>query len=101
MKYVLPLLVLITSFFLVNPTAEASMPICHNYNRHKICILSIKRSAKNYWEYRATVSVDGVTQPPQVYNCRNRTKLQDNGKILQFQPNDPGVFICSFFRNSG
>ncbi len=100
MKYLLPLLVLITSF-LVNPPAEASMPICRNYNKHKICILSIKRSAKNYWEYRATVSVDGVTQPLKVYNCRNRTKIEDDGKILQFQPNDPGLFICRFFPNSG
>ena len=96
MKYLLPLLALIISLLLSLP-AEASMPICRKYSNHQICILSIKRSAKNYWEYRASVRVNGVTRPVEVYNCRDRTYIQNDGKILSFKHNSPGSLICSFF----
>lgn len=94
MKYVALLLLLIILFSVVLP-AEAS--VCHNYDGHKICILSIKRSAKNYWEYRAAVSVDGLTRPIEVYNCRNRVKIQQEGTILPLRQSDSGELICSFF----
>jgi hypothetical protein len=45
---------------------------CHNDNGHQICIIDIKRSAKNYWEYRIVLGVDGVKRPVEVYNCRDR-----------------------------
>lgn len=95
MKYVALVLLLIILFSVVLP-AEAS--VCHNYDGHKICILSIKRSAKNYWEYRAAVSVDGLTRPIEVYNCRNRVKIQQDGTILPFGQSDSGELICSFFK---
>lgn len=95
MKYVALLLLLIILFSVVLP-AEAS--VCHNYDGHKICILSIKRSAKNYWEYRAAVSVDGLTRPIEVYNCRNRVQIQQDGTILPFGQSDSGELICSFFK---
>lgn len=44
---------------------------CRNYKGHQVCIISIKRSAKNHWEYRALVNVDGVKIPLETYNCRN------------------------------
>ena len=97
MKYVALLLLLIISFSVIFP-AEAS--VCRNYNGQQICILSIKRSAKNYWEYRAAVSVNGVTKPVEVYNCRNFIKIEQSGKILPFVRNDPGELICSFFNKS-
>ncbi len=79
--------------------------VCRNYDgydglRHQICILSIKRSAKNYWEYRATVSVDKVKRPTEVYNCRERVKVQEGVTILPFEQKDPGEMICSFFNSS-
>ncbi|MEH1895769.1 MAG: hypothetical protein V7K94_10840 [Nostoc sp.] len=81
--------------------------VCRNYDvddrlyqHHQICIISINRSAKNYWEYRAAVSVDGVKRPTEVYNCRERVKVQDNGTILPFEQKDPGEMICSFFNSS-
>lgn len=66
-------------------------------NNHEICILSIKRSAKNYWEYRAIVSIDRVKQPVEVYNCRDRIRVGKNG-IVPFHPNGAGELICRFFQ---
>lgn len=63
-----------------------------------VCILSIKRSAKNYWEYRATVSVDKVVRPVEVYNCRDLVRVRQDGKGLPFQPNAAGELICRFFK---
>ncbi|PPS41446.1 hypothetical protein B1A85_16950 [Chroococcidiopsis sp. TS-821] len=88
------LLLLFTLLFM--PASWAS--ICRSYGGHQICIVSIERSAKNYWEYKAAISVDGVKQPIAIYNCRDRLKLQDK-KFVQFSSNDPGYLICSFFKN--
>lgn len=79
--------------FAVAPPAAASF--CRNYNGNKICIFSIKRSAKNYWEYRAEVSINGVKKPLEIYNCRTRQKIQKNGNIIKFTPNGAGQLICN------
>ncbi|MHC5938705.1 hypothetical protein [Nostoc sp.] len=94
------MLLLILLLSIVDP---AFASVCRNYDglRHQICILSINRSAKNYWEYRAAVSVDGVKRPVEVYNCRQRAKVQEDGTVLPFQQKDPGEMICSFFNSSG
>ena len=82
--------------FAVALPAEASF--CRNSNDHLICILSIKRSAKNYWEYRAAVSIDGVERPIEVYNCRDRTLVRKDGSVMPFESNGPGELICRFFK---
>jgi hypothetical protein len=87
---------LLTLSFAVALPAEASF--CRNSNNHSICILSIKRSAKNYWEYRAAVSVDGVERPIEVYNCRDRIRVRTDRTVVPFEPNSPGELICSFFQ---
>ncbi|MEH2440226.1 hypothetical protein [Nostoc sp.] len=103
-KTVALVLVLILNLSAAYP---AFASVCRNYDvddrlhqRHQICIISINRSAKNYWEYRAAVSVDGVKRPTEVYNCRERVKVLDNGTILPFEQKDPGEMICSFFNSS-
>jgi hypothetical protein len=83
-------------FFSLVSSAEAS--VCRNYQGHEICIISIKRSAKNYWEYRAVVSVDGVKRPLEVYNCREQNKLEEDGTIVPFDDIDPGKLICRYFQ---
>nr|WP_238845950.1 hypothetical protein [Nostoc edaphicum] len=100
--YIAYALLLILNFSVAN-LALAS--VCRNYNvydglHHKICILSISRSAKNYWEYRATVSVDGVKRPTEVYNCRERVNVQQSGTVLPFEQKGPREMICSFFNSS-
>lgn len=94
-RYIVILLVLIFSFSVASP---ALATVCRNYEGHEICILSIKRSAKKYWEYRAAVSVDGVKTPVEVYNCRGRFKVQKDRSVLQFTQHSPGEMICSFFK---
>lgn len=81
---------------LVTLPAEAS--VCRDYQGHKICILSIKRSAKNYWEYRAAMSVDGIQRAIEVYNCLEKIKVQKDGTVVAFEDNDPGKLICSYFQ---
>lgn len=90
------LLLFLTLSFAAPLPAEASL--CRHSNDHSICILSIKRSAKNYWEYRVAISIDGVEKPMEVYNCRDRIRIDQDGNIVPFQDNDPGEIICSFFK---
>ncbi|MBN3922306.1 hypothetical protein [Nostoc sp. NMS4] len=101
-KYIIFVLLLILPFCVVHP---AFASVCRNYDvydglRHQICILSISRSAKNYWEYRVTVSVDGIKRPTEVYNCRERVKVQQAGTVSPFEQKGPGEMICSFFNSS-
>lgn len=95
MKYWVVLLLLIFSVCFASPVWAI---VCRTYEGHQICILSIKRSAKKYWEYQASVSVDGVKTPVEVYNCRGRFKLRKDGTVIQFTQNSPGEMICSFFK---
>ncbi|MBW4493612.1 MAG: hypothetical protein KME26_11115 [Oscillatoria princeps RMCB-10] len=91
-KNITLLLVLALSFSFALP-AEASF--CRHSNDHLICVLSIKRSAKNYWEYRAAVSVDGEKRPIEIYNCRQRVRVRKDGTAVPFQPKGAGELICS------
>ncbi|WP_315789585.1 hypothetical protein [Fischerella sp. JS2] len=95
--YIIYFLVLVLFFSLVS-SAEAS--VCRDLQGHQICIISIKRSAKNYWEYRAVVSVDGVKRPLEIYNCRQQNKVEEDGTIVPFDEVDPGKLICSYFQKN-
>lgn len=92
-KYIILSIVLFILFFAVDKSIAASF--CRNYKGNKICILSIKRSAKNYWEYRAEVSINGSRKPLEIYNCHTQKKIQKNGNTLNFTSNGAGKFICS------
>ncbi|MCC3445172.1 MAG: hypothetical protein JGK01_26580, partial [Microcoleus sp. PH2017_03_ELD_O_A] len=50
-----------------------------------------------YWEYRVILSVDGVKQPLEVYNCRSHSTVKQDGTVLAFGQNNPGEFVCRFF----
>lgn len=95
MKYIVSFLILIFCCSIALPAAAS---VCRNYEGREICIVDIKRSAKNYWEYRAMVSIDRVKQPVETYNCRNRTQVKKDGTIRLFADRDPGQLICSFFK---
>lgn len=88
-------IMLIFLFACVSP-AEAAF--CRSVNEQQICIVNIKRSAKYYWEYRVVVSVDGMEKPLELYNCRDRVRLQQDGTRLPFQPNGLGELVCHFFK---
>ena len=74
--------------------AADAAPTCRTVNNHTICLLTIKRSAKNYWEYRASVKIDDQVFPVERYNCRDRVKTDKSGHTIPFQPNGAGPLIC-------
>lgn len=71
--------------------------VCREDHSHQVCILRIKRSAKNYWEYRASVSLDGEKRPMEKYDCRTRVVLRSDGTIISFGAIDPIDMVCGFF----
>ncbi len=81
------------SLFLWALPAAASF--CRQVNNHLICIVSIKRSAKYHWEYRAAVKIDGVPRPIELYNCRQRVRVRKDGQVVPFEPHGAGELICS------
>jgi hypothetical protein len=72
--------------------AEAAL--CRTTAEHTICILDIKRSAKNYWEYRAVVKVDREERPLELYNCRDRVRVRADGVTVPFVAHGAGDVIC-------
>ncbi|MGC9526778.1 MAG: hypothetical protein ACP5D7_14695 [Limnospira sp.] len=76
----------------IAPPAEAAS--CRMIADHKVCILSLKRSAKYYWEYRAQISVDGVVRPVETYNCRDRIWVRSDGREVKFESGGFGDYIC-------
>ncbi|MBF2077363.1 MAG: hypothetical protein IGR76_02290 [Synechococcales cyanobacterium T60_A2020_003] len=67
---------------------------CYQTDSHSICLVSVKRSAKQFWEYRAVVSMDGVQREQEVYNCRDRQRIQADGRVVAFEPDGAGEVIC-------
>ncbi len=92
MKFLVLLLFLVFSLAIAPPAAAA---YCRNVGEHQICVLDVKRSAKYYWEYRATVSVDEVERSQEIYNCRDRLRVRQDGRIVPFEGQGPGPLICS------
>lgn len=95
-KWIVSLLFLLRWLTPVLPVEAAEL--CRNLNDRTVCIISITRSAKNYWEYRAAVRVDGVEHPIEVYNCRDRIRVQQDGTIVPFEPNDASKLVCRLFK---
>jgi hypothetical protein len=44
--------------------------------------------------------IDGVKRPFEVYDCRQRIRIQQDGTVLPFENKDPGQLICGFFKKS-
>ena len=90
-------IVLIVGLILINwgiivPSAQAEF--CHQIKAHQICIIKIKRSAKNYWEYRASVKIDQEIRPVEIYDCRRGYRITQNGDIIPFKSDKVGDLIC-------
>lgn len=75
--------------------APASSNICQIFNGHEVCAVSIRRSAARYWEYRTVLNIDGIKQPLELYNCRDRTRtLVSDGTLVPFLTGKTGDWIC-------
>ncbi|MFQ3616586.1 MAG: hypothetical protein SNJ57_20325 [Cyanobacteriota bacterium] len=88
--------------------AIAAPVFCRVVDGHSVCVLSLQRSAKNFWEYRAAVSVDGAVRPVEVYDCRDRSASQNenrlrhraDGKTVPFSKDIAGAIVCRIYRRS-
>lgn len=63
----------------------AAAEICRVYGSQTICLVSVKRSAKYYWEYRAVLRIDGKKFPIKTFDCRHDLDLANNQR----------KFVCS------
>ncbi|HAE06182.1 hypothetical protein [Richelia intracellularis] len=90
------LIILSLQIITITPTAYGNR--CETINAHKVCIVDLKRSPKRYWNYRVSISIDEEKQPVEIYNCRSQFKIQQDGKIVFFEENSPGKFICRNFK---
>ncbi len=93
---VIILLTLPFAVWIINLTAAPTEPsTCRLFNGHKVCINDIRRSAKSYWEYRTVVSIDGMQQPLELYNCRDRLRiLASDGSAIPFLTGKTGDWVC-------
>ena len=97
MKYKWLFLLILVCWLWFAPTADAN--ICGDRFGQQVCILKLKRSAKNYWEYRAKVSIDGQKQKYQeIYNCRDHTLTRKGKYPIPFKANSPGEQVCKTFQ---
>lgn len=98
-KSIVFLLLVILSLNIAFPAQAA---LCRTTQERSICITRIKRSAKNYWEYRASVRIEkGKTReirPIEIYNCRDRVRIPKNGRPIPFETKGAGEWICSYFQ---
>ena len=96
MKIFDSVMVLIIFMFSFNFPANAAIT-CQDFNGHEICVLNIKRSAKRYWNYRTTISIDGKKQPTEIYYCRSEFIIHNDGKLVRFKEDGVGNLICKYF----
>lgn len=92
MKYLLAIACLISGLIFETPSAEAA--ICRQLGEQQICIVDIQRSAKYYWQYRVSVTVDNQLRPREIYNCRDRVRISERGDRIAFQDEGIGDLIC-------
>lgn len=85
---------------LLSMPAPAQAAICRNIQGRRICEASLNRTAKNYWEYRAIVTIDGARQPRETYNCRDRFRVQEDGTVIPFEDGDPSPLVCRLYNKS-
>ncbi len=83
---------IVINWTIIIPSAHAGF--CRQIDDHQVCIVKIKRSAKNYWEYRASVKIEQETKPIELYDCRQRHRLTQEGGIIPFKSNGVGQLIC-------
>lgn len=92
LKIIIILGLIVINWAIIIPSAQAEF--CRQINGHQVCIVKIKRSAKNYWEYRAAVKIDQKTKPIEIYDCRQRHRITQEGEIIPFKSKGVGKLIC-------
>lgn len=83
---------------LLLPIQSAQAAICRHLGDKEVCIVEIRRSAKYYWRYRVTLSVDGKQRDREIYNCRDRLRISAQGDRIPFQSPGIGDLVCNLTR---
>ncbi len=96
LKIILILVLILINWGIIIPSAQAEF--CRQINGHEVCIIKIKRSAKNYWEYRASVKIDQEIRPIEIYDCRRGHHITQNGDIITFKSDQVGDLICRILK---
>jgi hypothetical protein len=89
-------LTIVTIWSIASESALAAS--CRSIAERRVCIETIQRSAKNYWQYRTTISVDGIRQSVATYDCRDRLIYGSQGKITAFADDPTGKIVCQLYR---
>ncbi len=87
--------------WLLNIMPASAALSCRQIDGHQLCIERIERSAKNYWQYQAMVSKDGLKLPTASYDCREQLITDFDGNISSFRQRQDGSFVCSLYRRRG
>ena len=82
----------------IAPRPSLAADICRTIDQRTVCIVTIKRSAKNFWEYNAAVSINGKRGPKEPYDCRSKIKTNPDGSISRFGKNSIGSLVCRAYR---
>lgn len=94
MKGLKLLLVIVLACGLVLGAAgKAIAQQCRTVGEQEICLVSVKRSAKYYWQYRAVLKIDGKRQPTEKFDCHPR-----NAKVQVLNPSlhdQKRAFVCN------
>lgn len=101
------LALILTTFFWLTPQQPLAAITCQKtFNQDAsgqlICLLQIKRSAKNYWEYRVALKIGDRKKITRIYNCRQHSYWQadQNQVIKQDHPeqNQLEKYVCSLYQ---
>ena len=87
------LLVLLLIWSLACLPAQARPLFCRHEAFQSICVEDLKRSAKQYWEFRATVRREELQPVKVVVDCRGR-RIYREQQWSNFQPGDGGATVC-------
>jgi hypothetical protein len=97
LQFLLTLFIVILVMLGSGPDALAGEALlCRTVEGHQVCVESIKRSAKNFWEYRAELTIDGATRPKERYDCR-RTLRPSNSEESP-SPRELQQLVCGLTR---
>ncbi|WP_309744215.1 MULTISPECIES: hypothetical protein [unclassified Chamaesiphon] len=94
-------LIAIGLFVWLGSVTPARAEFCRQVDGQQICIIDIKRSAKNYWQYQAMVRIDGIDMPAASYDCRDRLITDPDGNMSSFRSRKDGRIVCSLYRSRG
>lgn len=75
-----------------SPESSASL-LCRDLEGQRVCIETIKRSAKYVWEYRVVISIDGQNRPLKRYDCR-QSRSAERAPAVPYFEDALQQFIC-------